>query len=80
LISFLIVGILLLKPKEVCERLSISYTTLRDYVKRGWIKPVILESGRWRFREEDVEKLMGIAMPKTVILYARPPRKCRKMT
>ena len=78
MISFLIVGILLLKPKEVCERLSISYTTLRDYVRRGWIKPVILESGRWRFREEDVEKLMGIAMPKTVILYARVSSQMQK--
>ncbi|MEM1774793.1 MAG: helix-turn-helix domain-containing protein, partial [Acidilobaceae archaeon] len=50
----------MLKPKEVCERLGISYTTLRDYVKKGWIKPVILESGRWMFREEDVEKLMSV--------------------
>jgi putative resolvase len=24
-----------LRPKEVCERLGISYTTLRDYVRRG---------------------------------------------
>ncbi|MEM1758857.1 MAG: helix-turn-helix domain-containing protein [Acidilobaceae archaeon] len=63
MISFLIVGILLLKPKEVCERLGISYTTLRDYVRRRWIKPVILESGKWRFREEDVEKLMGVVKP-----------------
>jgi len=62
---------LMLRPKEVCEKLGISYTTLREYVRRGWIKPVVLESGKWRFREEDVEKLMGIVKPKTVILYAR---------
>ena len=61
----------MLRPKEVCERLGISYTTLREYVKRGWIKPVVLESGRWRFREEDVERLAGIVMPRKVILYAR---------
>ncbi|MEM2363665.1 MAG: IS607 family transposase [Candidatus Nezhaarchaeales archaeon] len=61
----------MLRPKEVCEKLGISYTTLREYVRRGWIKPVVLESGKWRFREEDVEKLMGIVKPKTVILYAR---------
>jgi len=60
-----------LRPREVCERLGISYTTLRDYVRRGWIKPVVLESGKWRFREEDVEKIMGIVKPRTVILYAR---------
>ncbi|MEM4530233.1 MAG: IS607 family transposase [Candidatus Methanomethylicaceae archaeon] len=61
----------MLRPREVCEKLGISYTTLREYVRRGWIKPVVLESGKWRFREEDVEKLMGIVKPKTVILYAR---------
>jgi len=61
----------MLRPKEVCERLGISYTTLREYVKRGWIKPVVLESGRWRFREEDVKKLAGIVKPEKVILYAR---------
>jgi len=60
-----------LRPKEVCERLGISYATLREYVKRGWIKPVVLESGRWRFREEDVERLAGIVKPRRVVLYAR---------
>ncbi len=25
----------MLRPKEVCERLGISYATLREYVKRG---------------------------------------------
>uniref|UniRef100_A0A7C4FCJ8 IS607 family transposase n=1 Tax=Ignisphaera aggregans TaxID=334771 RepID=A0A7C4FCJ8_9CREN len=61
----------MLRPKEVCEKLGISYATLREYVKRGWIKPVVLESGRWRFREEDVERLAGIVKPKKAILYAR---------
>jgi putative resolvase len=46
-----------LRPKEVCERLGISYTTLRDYVRRGYIKPVLTPGGKWRFREEDVEKV-----------------------
>ncbi len=40
-------------------------------MKRGWIRPIVLESGRWRFREEDVERLMGIVKPRTVALYAR---------
>ncbi|MEM4476438.1 MAG: IS607 family transposase [Desulfurococcaceae archaeon] len=61
----------MLRPKDVCEKLGISYTTLREYVRKGWIKPVVLESGKWRFREEDVERLMGIVKPRTVILYAR---------
>jgi excisionase family DNA binding protein len=58
-----------LRLKEVCERLGISYATLREYVGRGWIKPV--ESGRCRFREEDVERLAGIVKSEKVVLYAR---------
>ena len=61
----------MLRPKEVCQRLGISYATLREYVKKGYIKPVILQSGKWRFREEDVEKLMGIVRKRKIILYAR---------
>ena len=61
----------MLRPKEACQRLGISYATLREYVKKGYIKPVILQSGKWRFREEDVEKLMGIVRKRKVILYAR---------
>jgi putative resolvase len=56
-----------LRLKEVCERLGISYATLREYVGRGWIKPV--ESGR--FREEDVERLAGIVKSEKAVLYAR---------
>mgnify|MGYP001626251704 CR=1 FL=1 len=61
----------MLRPKEVCQRLGISYTTLREYVRRGWIKPVVLESGWWRFREEDVDKLMGLTRARRAVLYAR---------
>ena len=57
----------MLRPKEVCQRLGISYATLREYDKKGYIKPV-LESGKWRFREEDVERLMGIVRKRKVIL------------
>ena len=55
----------------MCQRLGISYATLREYVKKDYIKPVVLQSGKWRFREEDVEKLMGIVRKRKVILYAR---------
>jgi len=65
---------MVLKPKEVCQELGISYRTLQSYVKEGYIKPV-LQSGKWRFREEDVEKLMGIVKRKKVVLYARVSNK-----
>ncbi|QPG50100.1 IS607 family transposase [Saccharolobus solfataricus] len=61
----------MLRPKEACQKLGISYATLREYVKKGYIKPVILQSGKWRFREEDIERLMGIIRKRKVILYAR---------
>jgi predicted site-specific integrase-resolvase len=32
---------------------------------------VILQSGKWRFKEEDVERLMGIVRKRKVVLYAR---------
>jgi putative resolvase len=51
--------------------LGISYTTLRDYVRRGYIKPVLTPGGRWRFREEDVERLIGVIRQGRAILYAR---------
>jgi len=51
--------------------LGISYTTLRDYVRRGYIKPVLTPGGRWRFKEEDVERLIGVIRQRRVILYAR---------
>ena len=62
---------MMLKPKEVCQKLGISYRTLQSYVKKGYIKPIVLQSGKWRFREEDVERLMGIIRKRKVILYAR---------
>ena len=61
----------MLKPKEVCQKLGISYRTLQSYVKKGYIQPVILQSGKWRFKEEDVERLMGIVRKRKVVLYAR---------
>ena len=59
----------MLRLKEVCERLGISYATLMEYVRGGLIKPV--ESSRCRFREGDVERLAGIVKPEKVILYVR---------
>ena len=54
---------MMLRPKEVCQRLGISYATLREYVKKGYIKPV-LEIGKWGFGE-DVEELMRIVRKRT---------------
>jgi putative resolvase len=58
-----------LRHKGVCQRLGMSYTTLRGYVKRGYVKPVVLETAKWRFKE-DVDKLMD-TVRKRRVLYAR---------
>ncbi|ARM76677.1 IS607 family transposase [Acidianus manzaensis] len=68
----------MLRPKEVCQRLGISYRTLQDYVKKGIITPVKLPSGKTRFKEEDIEKLEGIIRKKKVVLYARVPSNTQK--
>ena len=60
--------IVILKPKEVCQKLGISYRTLQSYVKKGYIKPVALETGKWRFREEDVERLVTLQINRDVRL------------
>ncbi|MGC9164506.1 MAG: IS607 family transposase [Thermoprotei archaeon] len=60
-----------MRPKEICQRLGISYTTLREYVKRGYIKPVLTPGGKWRFREEDFDRLTGFISARKVVLYAR---------
>jgi len=47
----------MLKPKEVCQKLGMSYRTLQSYVKEGYIKPVVQSGSEV---QEDLEKLMGI--------------------
>ncbi|AAK42073.1 Partial ORF from ISC1904 [Saccharolobus solfataricus P2] len=47
-------------------------------MNKGYIKPVILQNGKWRFREEDVEKLMGIVRRRKIVLYARVPSSTQK--
>jgi excisionase family DNA binding protein len=48
----------LLRPKEVCQRLDISYPTLWRWIKAGRIGAVRTESGRYLVPEEEVERIM----------------------
>ncbi|EZQ11536.1 transposase [Candidatus Acidianus copahuensis] len=68
----------MLKPKEVCERLGISYRTLQRYIDQGLIQPIRLPKGQMRFREEDVERLVGMIRKREVILYARVSSETQK--
>jgi len=48
----------LLTPKEVCEILSISKTTLYKLVKEGKLTPIKLTKKATRFSMEDIEALI----------------------
>ena len=47
----------LLRPKEACQRLGISYGTLHKWIKEGKIRAVRSESGYHLIPEEEVERV-----------------------
>lgn len=47
----------LMSRREVAEALNISYTTLRRWVERGWLQPVQLPSGTYRYRASEVDEI-----------------------
>jgi len=63
----------LLRPKEACSRLGISYSTLRRWVKEGRIRAVQTIGGRYRIPESEVRRLLsGVeAREARAIIYAR---------
>jgi len=63
----------LLRPKEVCSRLGISYSTLRRWVKEGRIRAVQTIGGRYRIPESEVRRLLSGVEAREVraIIYAR---------
>jgi len=63
-----------LRPKEVCQRLGISYATLARWVKEGRIKVVRTAGGKYRVPESEVRRIAeGLPISKEVkaIVYAR---------
>jgi len=49
----------LLRPKEVCRILGISYITLKRWIYNGTIKAVKTPTGRWRIPRSEVERILG---------------------
>jgi len=47
-----------LKPKEVREMLGISRQTLWEWTKKGIIKAVRLPTGRFRYPESEVKRIL----------------------
>jgi excisionase family DNA binding protein len=64
----------LLRPKEVCQRLGISYSTLSRWVREGRIRAVRTAGGVFRIPESEVRRIAeGLPMSKVVraIIYTR---------
>ncbi|MEZ0394087.1 MAG: IS607 family transposase [Desulfurococcaceae archaeon] len=62
----------LLRPKDVCERLGISYTTLRRWIQSGYIKAVRTVGGKYRIPENEVRRVLeNRAREVRAVVYAR---------
>jgi excisionase family DNA binding protein len=64
----------LLRPKEVCRRLGISYPTLSRWVREGRIRAIRTAGGVFRIPESEVRRIAeGLPISKEVraIVYAR---------
>jgi len=48
----------LLRPKEVCQRLGISYSTLSRWVREGRVKAIRTAGGKYRIPESEVRRII----------------------
>ena len=63
-----------MRPKEVCQRLGISYSTLSRWVREGRIRAIRTAGGKFRIPESEVRRIAeGLPISKEVraIIYAR---------
>ena len=63
----------LLRPKEACKVLGVSYTTLRRWIKEGKIRAVRTLGGKYRIPEGEVKRILKGAEVGEVraVIYAR---------
>jgi excisionase family DNA binding protein len=64
----------LLRPKEACQRLGISYPTLARWVREGKIRAVRTAGGKYRIPESEVRRIAeGLPVSREVraVIYAR---------
>lgn len=64
----------LLRPKEVCQRLGISYATLSRWVREGKIKAIRTAGGKYRVPESEVRRIaesLPISKEVRAVIYAR---------
>ena len=64
----------LLRPREVCQRLGISYSTLARWVREGRVRAIRTAGGKYRVPESEVRRIAeGLPISKEIraIIYAR---------
>jgi len=64
----------LLRPKEVCQRLGVGYSTLSRWVREGKIRAIKTAGGKYRVPESEVRRIAeGLPISKEVraVIYAR---------
>ncbi|MGC9187625.1 MAG: IS607 family transposase [Fervidicoccaceae archaeon] len=63
----------LLRPKEVCELLGVSYITLRRWIKEGRVKAVQTIGGKYRIPESEVRRILSGAEVREIraVIYTR---------
>jgi len=64
----------LLRPREVCQRLGVSYSTLARWVREGRIRAIRTAGGKYRVPESEVRRIAeGLPISKEIraIIYAR---------
>ncbi len=64
----------LLKPREFCEIVGVSYSTLKQWVREGRVKVLRTSTGRWRIPYSEVERILGLrpeGEEVRAVIYAR---------
>jgi putative resolvase len=63
----------LLRPKDACRLLGVSYVTLRRWIKEGKVRAVRTIGGKYRIPESEVRRLLSGIESKEVraVIYAR---------
>jgi len=62
----------LLRPREACERLGISYSTLRRWIEAGYVKAIRTVGGKYMVPESEVRRILeSRAKEIRAVVYAR---------
>ncbi|MEM1962339.1 MAG: IS607 family transposase [Sulfolobales archaeon] len=62
----------LLRPREVCEKLGVSYSTLRRWIEAGYVKAIRAVGGKYRVPESEVRRILeSRAKEIRAVVYAR---------